>query len=90
MCSLQAVCDHTTRFIHIYVGNVGSVHDSRVFRLSSLYEYINDETKFPNDTHLIGDAGYMLHRHLLVPYTDNGHLTAQQKNYNFCHSSISN
>lgn len=43
--------------------------------------------KFPNNTHLIGDAAYALHKHLLVPYPDNGHLTQYQKNYNLCHSS---
>jgi len=75
------------RFTHIYVGNVGLVHDSRVFRLSILQQYINDPTKFPNDTHIIGDAAYRLHQHILVPYTDNGHFTERQKNYNFCHSS---
>lgn len=74
-------------FTHVYVGNVGSIHDSRVFRLSSLQEYINNPIKFPNNTHLIGDAAYALHKHLLVPYPDNGHLTQYQKNYNFCHSS---
>ncbi|XP_036139704.1 putative nuclease HARBI1 [Monomorium pharaonis] len=84
---LQAVCDHTRYFTHIYVGNVGSVHDARVFRLSSLQDYINDPIKFPNNTHIIGDAAYTLHKHLLVPYSDNGHLTQCQKNYNFCHSS---
>lgn len=66
---------------------MGSVHDSRVFRLSSLQEYINNPIKFPNNTHLIGDAAYALHKHLLVPYPNNGHLTQSQKNYNFCHSS---
>jgi len=66
---------------------VGSVHDARVFRLSALQEYIHDPNKFPNNTHLIGDAAYKLHQHLLVPYSDNGHLTRHQKNYNYCHSS---
>ncbi|KAM0734555.1 putative nuclease HARBI1 [Formica fusca] len=84
---LRAVCDHTRYFTHVYVGNVGSFHDSRVFRLSTLQEYINNPIKFPNNTHLIGDAAYALHKHLLVPYPDNGHLTQNQKNYNFCHSS---
>lgn len=84
---MQAVCDHTRYFTHIYVGNVGSVHDARVFRLSSLQEYINNPAKFPNNTHLIGDTAYALHKHLLVPYSDNGHLTQYQKNYNSCLSS---
>lgn len=85
--SVQAVCDHRMRFIHIYVGNVGSIHDSRGFRLSALQQYVNDKTKFANDTHMIGDGAYGLHRYLLVPYYDDGHLTEQQRNYNFCHSS---
>ncbi|XP_029348023.1 protein ALP1-like [Acyrthosiphon pisum] len=83
----QAVCDHKCRFIHCYAGNVGSVHDQRVFRLSELKNYLDDATKFPNNTHLIGDSAYTLHEHLMVPYRDNGHLTQKQKNFNFCHSS---
>ncbi|KYN16484.1 Putative nuclease HARBI1 [Trachymyrmex cornetzi] len=91
LCQLSpryiAVCDHIMQFTHVYVGNVGSVHDVRIFRLSALQDYINDPNKFPNNTHLIGDAAYGLHQRLLVPYVDNGHLTERQKNYNYCHSS---
>ncbi|XP_071580767.1 putative nuclease HARBI1 [Temnothorax nylanderi] len=83
----QVVCDHTRLFTHVYVGNVGSVHDARVFRLSGLQNYIADPAKFPNDSHLIGDAAYPLLTQLMVPYTDNGHLTQREKNYNFCLSS---
>lgn len=84
---MQAVCDHRRQFTHIYVRHVGSIHDARIFRLSPLEEYIINVDKFPNNTHLIGDAAYRLHQHLLTPYIDNGHLTQRQKNYNFCHSS---
>ncbi|XP_050065003.1 putative nuclease HARBI1 [Aphis gossypii] len=84
---LQTVCDHQCKFINCYAGNVGSVHDQRVFHLSELHENINNPTKFPNNSHLVGDAAYTLQEHLLVPYRDDGHLTEKQKNYNFCHSS---
>ncbi|CAG5083706.1 Similar to At3g55350: Protein ALP1-like (Arabidopsis thaliana) [Cotesia congregata] len=84
---LQAVCDAQSKFIHCCAGNVGSVHDARVFRLSEVHGYLSDPEKFPNDCHLVGDAAYPLHKHLLTPYRDNGHLSARQKNYNFCHSS---
>lgn len=84
---MQAICDHQCRFIHCYVGNVGSVHDQRVFRLSEVHNYLNDPIKFPDNCHLIGDAAYTIHEHLLVPYRDNGHLSARQRNFNFCHSS---
>ncbi|GAB1867408.1 Putative nuclease HARBI1 [Camponotus japonicus] len=84
---LQAVCDHERRFIHCLAGHVGSVHDQRVFRLSEVHNYLEDPEKFPNNSHLLGDAAYSLHEHLMTPYRDNGHLTNKQKNYNFCHSS---
>ncbi|XP_036146182.1 protein ALP1-like [Monomorium pharaonis] len=58
-----------------------------VFRLSGLQNYISDPAKFPCESHLIGDAAYPLSKRLIVPYTDNGHLTQRQKNYNFCLSS---
>lgn len=81
------MCDHKCRFLHCYAGNVGSVHDQRVFRLSEVADYIESDDKFPRNSHLVGDSAYVLHEHLLVPYRDNGHLTRRQKNYNFCHSS---
>lgn len=68
-------------------GHVGSVHDQRVFRLSEVNNYLEDPEKFPNNSHLVGDAAYTLHEHLLTPFRDNGHLTNKQKNFNFCHSS---
>jgi len=74
-------------FIHSYVGYPGSVHDQRVFSVSGLQDFYSDESKFPNDTHLIGDAAYRILKTLLVPYKDNGHLTEKQKNYNYCLSS---
>lgn len=74
-------------FIHCYVGYPGSVHDQRVFNVSELQNFCNDETKFPYDTHLIGDAAYKILKTILVPYKDNGRLTQRQKNYNYCLSS---
>lgn len=81
------MCDHKTRFIHCYTGQPGSVHDQRVFRLSEVYEWLENPEKFPEDCHILGDAAYKLHENVIVPYRDNGHLTARQKNFNFCHSS---
>lgn len=63
------------------------MHDQRVLRLSEVYDYLEDPEKFPNDSHILGDAAYTIHKHLLIPFRDNGHLTDKQKNYNVCHSS---
>ncbi|KAG5861176.1 hypothetical protein JTB14_004556 [Gonioctena quinquepunctata] len=84
---LQLVCDHKTSIAHCYVGHPGSVHDQRVFRLSEVYDYLNEDEKFPNNSHILGDAAYEIHEHLLIPFRDNGHLTERQKNYNYYHSA---
>ena len=84
---LQVVCNHRAMITHCYVGHPGSVHDRGVFRQSEVAEYLNDDCKFPFDNHLVGDSAYELHQHLLVPFKDNGHLTAAQKNVNFRQSS---
>ncbi|KAB0790811.1 hypothetical protein PPYR_00025 [Photinus pyralis] len=84
---LQGVCDEKGMFIHCYAGYPGAVHDQRVFMKSEVAEYLKSAAKFPGDVHLLGDAAYMLHTHMMVPYKDNGHLTRAQKNYNYCHSS---
>ena len=72
---------------HCFVGYPGSVYDQRVFKQSEVALYLNDEEKFPFDSHIVGDSAYGLHEHLLVPFKDNGHLTAAQKRYNYCQSS---
>lgn len=50
-------------------------------------EFLKSNLKFPENSHLLGDAAYTLNKRLMVPYKDNGHLTARQINYNSCHSS---
>lgn len=72
---------------HCYVGHPGSVHDQRVFRLSEVADYLNEDEKFPQNSHILGDGAYEIHQHLLTPFRDNGHLTAKQKNFNYRHSA---
>jgi len=48
------------------VGYPGSVHDQRIFKQSEVAIYLNDEEKFPFDSHLVGDSAYVLHEHLLI------------------------
>lgn len=45
------------------------------------------EEYFPNNSHIIGDAAYGIHPHIMVPFRNNGHLTMRQRNFNFCLSS---
>ena len=82
---LQGVCDSRMVFTHVSAGWPGSMHDARIFRRSSLYDTISNETQ--GSYHLLGDSAYPLSDSLIVPYKDNGHLTEIQKNFNKQHSS---
>ncbi|XP_036142068.1 putative nuclease HARBI1 [Monomorium pharaonis] len=85
---VQAVCTQNLLFTSVFAGNVGSVHDARVFRLSPVSQYVQDpEIYFPYNSHLVGDSAYGIHPCIMVPFKDNGHLTNRQKNFNFCLSS---
>lgn len=81
---LQAVCLPDMTFSNCYCGWPGSVHDSRVLRNSDLW---NEGLIACGEHHIIGDGAYPIKSWLLTPYRDNGNLTAQQKRYNYIHSS---
>ena len=42
---------------------------------------------FPGNTHLIGDVAYALSQWVMTPFKDLGNLSAEQKRYNYIHSS---
>lgn len=65
----------------MYAGQVGSVHDKRVFRLSGFENMCTDEN-FPENSHILGDAAYSIQKYVMVPFKDNGHLTRAQITYN--------
>lgn len=87
--NLQAVVDSDMRFMNIYCGEPGSLHDARVFRRSLLYETASTDKRilFPDETLLLGDSAYPLLSWLVPPFRDNGHLTPEQNEFNFMHSS---
>ncbi|XP_071577572.1 uncharacterized protein [Temnothorax nylanderi] len=86
---LQGVVDADMKFTNIYCREPGSLHDARVLRRSLLYDTAQNNMKniFPNKTCIIGDSAYPLLPWLVPPFRDNGHLTAQQSEFNFLHSS---
>ncbi|XP_029164256.1 putative nuclease HARBI1 isoform X1 [Nylanderia fulva] len=86
--NVQLVCNSRGLFTHCYAGEVGSVHDARVFRNSPVARFLEmPDIYFPNNSHLIGDAAYAIHPHFLVSFRDNGPLSNRQKNFNYCLSS---
>ncbi|XP_033725148.1 putative nuclease HARBI1 [Pecten maximus] len=81
---LQAVCNSDMMFTHCMAGFPGKCHDARVLKNSDLWD---DGLHLCQNNHIIADAAYPLRRWLLTPYRDNGHLTQEQKNYNYKHSA---
>ncbi|KAK3929404.1 Protein ANTAGONIST OF LIKE HETEROCHROMATIN PROTEIN 1 [Frankliniella fusca] len=83
--NVQAVVDSTLLVRHLHVGEVGSMHDSRVFRRSPLFKdlLISPPGQFiSNDEHLVGDGAYTPCEFVMVPFRNNGHLNGAQLNYN--------
>nr|CAH7758360.1 unnamed protein product [Callosobruchus chinensis] len=87
---LQGTADHDLKFIDIFVGLPGRMHDARVFRSSDLYERLThqDNHLLPEFLHILGDSAYPLMPNLMTPFRDNGHLTERQSLYNRKLSSI--
>lgn len=82
---LQAVCDHTGRFLDIFVGYPGSVHDSRILKNSP----ISVKRSYPPPGYFIlADGGYPCQTEpvaLITPYKQPVRGVAEQR-FNAHHS----
>ena len=88
-CSKSQVSFH--RYIYIYIGWPGSVHDARVLEHSSLYEKAIGENLLPSSSRsiagesvplfILGDSAYPLMTWLMKPFPHNSMLSDQQKTY---------
>ena len=63
--NVQAVCGADMKLLSVVARWFGSAHDSTIFTQSALYgRFVNEE--FPNNCHLVGDAGYACKSFLLT------------------------
>ena len=91
---LQGTVDHAGRFIDMYVGCPGQVHDVQVFANSSLYRRGQSGTLFPDLKEsvagkevpfvLLGDPAYPLLHRLMKAFPNNECLLDQQVTFNYC------
>ncbi|KAK3916262.1 Putative nuclease [Frankliniella fusca] len=80
---LQVVCDDRLLVRDMYVGEAGSLHDARVFRRSPVCRrLLENPNMIQANEHIIADSAYTVLDKVLVPFTNNGHLTPEQRNYN--------
>ena len=90
---LQGTVDHARRFIDVYVGWPGRVHDARVFANSSLYQRGQTNSLLSSQPKsiagrdiplvILGDPAYPLLTWLMKAFPNNGHLSQQQKTFNY-------
>lgn len=72
----------------MYIGEAGSIHDYTMYRRSDLSIGIQSQNiRFYDDNYLLGDSAYKLATNLIVPFKNNGFLTARQKKFNKIQSS---
>lgn len=82
---LQAICDHRGRFLDIFVGFPGSVHDARVLKNSPVYVR---QLYPPEGKCILGDGGYpclAAPMRLVTPYREPVQNSAQAR-FNRKHS----
>ena len=90
---LQALVDHQYKFMDVYTGWPGSIHDARVLMNSTLFLKCDSGAYPPNcpkdingtsiPLFIIGDPAYPLTPWLIKPFSDKGKLTTKQKGFNY-------
>ncbi|KAK3917530.1 Protein ANTAGONIST OF LIKE HETEROCHROMATIN PROTEIN 1 [Frankliniella fusca] len=84
---LQAVCDHRRVFRDIYIGQPGSVNDSKVLQWSPLgHSLLHDNDMFSEGEHILGDGAHVLTDKIITPYRNNGNLDERRGRHNLHHS----
>ena len=88
----QAVVGDNLKFLDVATGFPGGLHDSRVLRITALYDraerglVLNKPVRNILNTMIrpviIGDSAYPAERWILKPYTRRRNLNASEKNFN--------
>lgn len=80
---LQAICNSKRKFIDVFTGVPGKVHDARVFKLSDIKQKLPEICG--KKYHILGDSAYSIREWLLVPFKGYENLGEMEKRYNKKH-----
>ena len=90
---VQTVVDYRYRFMNVYTGWPGSVHDTQVFANFSLYKLGTNNKLLPYtrkviegtevSLYIVGDSAYPLLTWLMKPFPHNSNLSQEQRRYNY-------
>ncbi|XP_046619482.1 putative nuclease HARBI1 [Neodiprion virginianus] len=85
--TLQGICDAKKKFLDVFTGIRGKIHDARVFTLSFIRSTV---LSMGPDFHILGDSAYPICENLMTPIRDYGNLTDEQREYNrrFCSTRV--
>ena len=84
---LQGICNERGKFIDVFVGLPGCVHDARMLRMSDFFEHWNERMQHHT---LLGDSAYISRVYepfIRTPLRDNGRLTVTEQDRNSALSS---
>ena len=72
--NVQVICDKEKRVTWRSIGQIGSIHDSRAFNITSLAAYLkrNVQKFIEAGVYFVGDSAYALRPYLLTPYDNAG------------------
>ncbi|XP_071635582.1 putative nuclease HARBI1 [Temnothorax longispinosus] len=85
--TLQAICDANQKFLDVFTGVPGKIHDARTFSLSFIRPKV---LQMGRDFHILGDAAYPINENVMTSYREYRDLTEEQRefNYRFCRTRV--
>ncbi|XP_029348186.1 putative nuclease HARBI1 [Acyrthosiphon pisum] len=84
--TLQAICNAKKKFVDVFTGTPGKMHDARILQHSFIYKDAYLQQVCRSKYHILGDAAYPLEENIITPFKDYGNLTNNEKLFNKNHS----
>lgn len=83
---MQAICNAKKKFVDVFTGTPGKMHDSRILQHSFIYKDGYLQQVCGSKYHILADAAYPLEENIITPFKDYGNLTNNEILFNKNHS----